>query len=245
MKTQSIANRISEPRASALLAFALLTTTAHAATLTLDQSVVPPIPPVLEAGIGSPGTPFELDTAQTFTVGVAGLLSRVDVFAAVETFYGHTATLNWDVRPVSALQSPSDNDVSALAKGTLTLTANSKQYSFLTLDLSQTPVSVSVGERLAIVLSTSNGSMGWGGFAAVYAGGEPWQRSTPPNNGFAWLDYVPEYDLGFRTFVAVPEPSVLALVSIGAIVLATRGVHRVLERSAKSRSTITLLPSGH
>lgn len=233
MRTKFIANRILESRVWALFTSALLTTNVHAGTLMLDQGVVPPDPPPFGAGIGSPGTPFELDTSQTFTVGLAGLLSRVDVFAAVETFYGNTATLDWDVRPVSTLHSPLDADASALAKGTLTLTADRQQFGFLTLDFSQAPFPVFVGERLAIVLSTSSGSMGWWGYAAGYAGGEPWQRSTPPNNGFAWVDYTPEYDLGFRTFVEVPEPHGLALLSIGTFIFATRGIHRTLERSAK------------
>lgn len=205
--------------------------TCSIAQVVLDQSVVPN-PATAFQGITSPSMPFKTDTAQTFTVGVSGSLSRVDVFIALDAlspFYTGSAVLDWDIRPISVSHQPVDDDSAALAGGSLTL--NSSAYSFVTLDLSQNPLPVFAGEGLAIVLSSSSSPMSWGGSEiAGYAGGESWQRSETFNNGLAWVDTQPQTDLGFQTFVTVPEPSGLFLVGLGAVPLAGFTIRKRIHR---------------
>src|SRR5262249_2992028 len=180
--------------AVAMLVAALYPASLQGASAVLDQSVVPTNPPCCAFGVNSS---FPLDSAQTFTVGVTGLLSRVDVFTNLESGPG---PFHWDVRPVSASGAPLDSNALALASGSFNMPSNGS--SFVALDLSANPVAVSAGQKLAIVLSTPNGSFGWGLSDAGYAGGDAWQRSGTFNNGFAWITNLqPGNDLGFRTFV--------------------------------------------
>ena len=76
MKTQSTVIKPFGNCASILLAVAFLSFSAHGAPLVLDQSVTPPNPPCCQFGVNAS---FPLDSGQTFTVGVGGLLSRAQV----------------------------------------------------------------------------------------------------------------------------------------------------------------------
>jgi len=217
MKTQSTVIKPFGNCASILLAVAFLSFSAHSAPLVLDQSVTPPNPPCCAFGVNAS---FPLDSAQTFTVGVGGLLSRVDVFVQGVGF-------NWDVRPVTATQEPLADNSAALAHGSfIAPSIGFDQYSFVMLDFSSTPIPVVAGEKLAIVLSASAQGGGWGASDAGYVGGDAWQRSGSFNNGFAWTLQQPGNDLGFRTFVAVPEPTSGALFGLAAAVFATWRVTR-------------------
>jgi hypothetical protein len=199
--------------AAAMLLVALFPATSQAASSVLDQSVVPTNPPCCVFGVNSS---FPLDSAQTFTVGHSGSLSRVDVFVQPESGPG---PFHWDVRPVSGTGSPTDSNAATLASGSFNMPSSG--FSFVTLDLSASPVPVVAGEKLAIALSTPNGSFGWGLSDAGYAGGDAWQRSRTFNNGFAWITNLqPGNDLGFRSFVTVPEPATLLLLLSGVIFIA-------------------------
>jgi hypothetical protein len=198
---------------AALLAAALFSASAQGASIVLDQSVVPTNPPCCAFGVNSS---FPLDCAQTFTVGLSGSLSRADVFVQLESGPG---PFHWDIRPVTASGGPADINAAALASGSFNMPGGG--YSFVTLDLSPTPIPVVAGQKLAIALSTSNGSFGWGLSDAGYAGGDAWQRSGTFNNGFAWItDLQPGNDLGFRTFVTVSEPSTAVLASLALTAVA-------------------------
>jgi len=194
-----------------------MTILAHAIPV-LDQIFDPGTPPSWQAGIGSPGSPFELDTAQTFTVGLSGTLTQVDVLVKIETFYGSSATLDWDIRPTSG-GAPLESAGSALISGTINTGLPLTSYQFVTLDLLPAGISVTTGDQLAIVLSTSFGSMGWGGSSGdYYADGAAFQRP----DFVTWNTFQEQegFDLGFKTFVdstPIPEPTTMLLLGSGLI----------------------------
>ena len=183
----------------------------------LDQSFIPPTSPTAAQGIAaSPTLSFTLNTAQTFKVGLAGILPSAEVFVSSTS----GTVLDWDVRPTSA-GVPLNSDGSALASGSVTLAGTG--FGFVTLDLSSFSLSVAVGQQLAIVLSTPNGLISWGGNSAGgYADGGSYQRSSTFIN-FDWTVTQASTDLGFKTFVEmsetgggeVPEPATLALFGLG------------------------------
>jgi hypothetical protein len=204
----------------------------------LDQSFEPQNPLLLL------GTASEGNSAQTFTVGITGVLSQVDVLIEQN---GPFPELRLDVRPtVDGL--PIEDDNAALASVTVPLAAIPFPRAFLSFDVSSFGIHVSQGELLAIVLT---GNARWYGVApgigtpAVeglapvaddpYPGGAAYFRGPPgaptfslPGGGRLVAD------LGFRTFVdVVPEPTTFMLFGIGVVglVLGRVARHRPMGRS--------------
>jgi hypothetical protein len=206
----------------------------------LDQSFDPQNPLFLL------GTASEGNSAQTFTVGIEGILSRVDVLVEKN---GPFPELRLDVRPtMDGL--PIEDDNAVLASVTVPLEAIPSPRAFLSFDVSSFRVLVSPGELLAIVLT---GNARWYGVAPgigtpglVEVLAEP--ADDPYPRGAAYFRRPPEAptfdlpgggrlvaDLGFRTYVdVIPEPPTLMLFGIGVFgLMLSRLVH--YGRRAKHR----------
>ncbi len=193
----------------------------HAARagLVLDQSFIPSD----SAGnvqIFNSGPDFFQELAQTFTVGLAGDLSAIDVHIAADLFSG---PLLFDIRSVVG-GVPQEADAPVLVSGTVAaadiIAANgSGVRDFFRIDFSGSAIPVLPGEMYAIVLRTSSPFLlSWTGAEEGYGGGSGFFRSS--NQQPTWGGSFG--DLGFKTFVevsVVPEPSSLALAGIGTLAL--------------------------
>ena len=158
--------------------------------------------------------------AQTFTVGITGLLTRVDV--EVENFFNATLPLLLDVRPTIG-GVPQEADAPVLANASVAAAAVPNAFAFVTFTFA--PVPVTAGDVLAIVLMATAGETGdyaWqDDFIGTYPGGIEYSRTVG-----TWAGQQ-QHDFGFRTFVepaAIPEPSSLALfaVALGGLCLTAR-----------------------
>lgn len=144
--------------------------------------------------------------AQTFTVGVSGLLTRFEVAMS-----GSGASL------FEVWSAPSGVPQAIPGTPLASATVFFNGTGFVGTEISSFGLNVTAGEILALVQvgNSSTGFGSWQGtFAGGYLGGSFFSTvSTMP--GGAWNDL--EQDGGFRTFVdaAVPEPSILALVGLG------------------------------
>lgn len=154
------------------------------------------------SAVADTATPFATETGQTFTVGVAGTLSRIElqinrIFGtegvAILTMYstsGGVPTDGWGTVEVSAELIP---------PGTFAYTA---------FDLSTLAIPVSIGDVMAYTIK-SDGGAGYGlrstFSTSTYAGGQSIWRSTGPPPGL-WNAYTPSHDNGFKTYVITAEP---------------------------------------
>ncbi len=176
------------------------------------------------ANVGPP------DRAQTFTVGVAGLLAEIDLKlhkrdAAV------TSDLLFDVRPTVA-GVPVEEESAALASIALPAHWVSTTPTWISFDLRSFDIDVEVDDVLAIVLRDPDGDgVGGGryrwralGFLdgqenQAYPAGQVFCRLGILCEPVTWLAQ-PELDANFRTFVALPEPGDLARSAAGLLTLA-------------------------
>ena len=170
--------------------------------------------------------------AQTFTVGLAGTLTQVDLSLALGPATLATDEILFDVRPTDGSGTPLVDDGSALAVVAIPatqLTGVLDPGDLFEIDLSAFALQVAPGDRLAIVLRAAVPFLGGRAFSAGarvvtgdgYPGGtawyrpssEAWQPQPAPGDGV---------DLVFRTWV--PEPGALAsaLVAFGALAARSR-----------------------
>jgi hypothetical protein len=139
------------------------------------------------------------EIAQTFTVGVNGTLSRIEVLLARFSFTADNAILTVYS---SAGGVPDASLGSAMVSaGAVSTTAPT----FVSFDLSALAVAVSVEDVLAFSIHSA-GSPFLLPFSdsSTYAGGSPWRRtlSVPPG---PWQAIAPPRDYGFRVYVDVPS----------------------------------------
>jgi hypothetical protein len=181
------------------------------ATPILDQSF--DAPSFLNYGFGG-----DIGLAQTFTVGVTGVLTQVDVEIRRDA---GIPDLLLDIRPTIE-GVPVASDADALASFVIPSAGVPTDAAFLSTDLSAAQIAVSLGDVLAIVLRAP----GPGG-PLNYS----WQGSISPplygsGSGFFRGGGSPVWfpassgptDFSFQTFVepaAVPEPSTLLLFLLG------------------------------
>jgi hypothetical protein len=200
--------------------FSLMASSVVVAAPVLDQSFQPS--PGSQLLISS-GTSSNQAMAQTFTVGVAGTLTRFDAY--IEDA-GAVLPVLWEIRPTVG-GVPVQSDTSSLASGTfLSSAAPQNQFSFYTINLGSSPISVLPGEVLAIVFRTPMGyngvSISWQGeIPNPYAAGSAFVGIPAPGDGTAWsTSFLTGYDMGFRTYVElVPEPSSPLLLLVGVCVV--------------------------
>jgi hypothetical protein len=193
------------------------------AALILDQSHGTTLPP---PAFGGPIRNNFIDIAQTFTVGLAGVLGRVEV--AVSRLVDAAAPLNVEIRStIGGLPNPLS--ASVVAEGVLAPAdvPNGPQFAFVGVDLLSDNFVVAPGDVLAIVLrsDTLAGGYFWGFTPGdPYGGGHGFFRNhTPGTDPFL----VGGGDHFFRTFVApVAEPVSAALVGLSLVMLAFARLRR-------------------
>jgi hypothetical protein len=152
--------------------------------------------------------------AQTFTVGVTGLLTSVGLQVVTDAAHVAVQDLVVEIRPtVNGV--PVDNDSNVLAKATLSPAAIPAGFSqwatFTTVDLRAAHLFVTRGDVLAIVLTTTEQATGYTWTTkenATYSGGGSFFRNRlyprfQSSNRTGGL----LVDSGFRTFVQPEHPT--------------------------------------
>ena len=207
---------------------------ASAGPILLDQSSPPPIQGAsFGGGIGCAcaADPDSFDIAQSFIVGMTGILSRVEVYVN-STFVG--GELLFDIRPTTGGVPQYSNAAALLTRTIPSSAVPQNDTAFFSIDLTESALAVAAGESLAFVLRSS-GNWGFGGRTDnPYADGQFFSRRLQSSP--VWTA-VPSWDLTFVTYVEtptpnpVPEPSTLALLGLGAVSASLRG--RLRKRSLK------------
>jgi hypothetical protein len=208
-------------RSLAALALALLAPAAVSAG-TLDQEHVV-IPNNFGAAIDAGG-----GRVQTFTVGQTGLLDRLEL--QLWRNANVTAPLSVQLRRTLPSGAP---DVSAsgllvslsLAPAAVPTTPFITTFTGLDLDR---PFPVAAGDQLALHLSSTTPDGAWYLWATAEADATPPGPQYP--RGQSWFQSTasgpftasPTQDSGFRTFVAIPEPTALGIAASAALLLLRR-----------------------
>lgn len=173
---------------------------------------------------------FGIDIAQTFTVGVGGLLASVDV-AIARTSSDPVQPLTVEIRSTTA-GAPNASSGSVLASVSIAASAvpdfggtttmgpyDLSQFAFLSVDLGSAGLLVSPGDVLALTFRSEAlpGGYGWA-FSGPnpYAGGHGYFRANNPGMDPFVIGGADQF---FRTYVdnAVPEPALLLLMGMGAL----------------------------
>ena len=180
----------------------------------------------------------DYDTAQTFTAGMTGQFSRLDVQALRRS---HTASpLMLEVRRTTAAGAPGESEADLLAQVAVPATRvpmwpddPPPEPDWLTVDLTLFNLHVNEGDVLAIVLGSDEPPslyergyywQSWWTGTDGYSRGDAYYRHTAGDNVFYRWAGPNVTDSGFRTFVGVPEPAGLmtALLAAGTILLRPR-----------------------
>lgn len=168
------------------------------------------------------------DWAQTFTVGISGTLTGLDLRIGRQPTTQQP--LLYDLRTTSG-NAPTESDAGAsvLVSGQLQASEVPTDFelsappnAFVHIDLSGAALQVSAGDVLAIVLRSDNPGtayrwFGVGGPPSIprYSGGDSYHRHLA-----GWNKLAENGDNAFRTYVsAVPEPSCSVLVLMGSAMI--------------------------
>lgn len=206
-----------------LLAFFLVAPRASAAPI-LDQTPNSAQP----GGGGNTGClgQYCYEVAQTFTVGVGGMLSWIDLY--LTSYPGSDARVIAEVRR-TAQGAPGTGLDSVLANVTLEKSSLPPDWGWTRLDFTPAHLFAQPGDVLAIVLRGGHYGFLLSGRIESYARGEffdRWSTSGP------WTSSSPfDVDLAFRTWMdpdaRIPEPvaSLLMLAGVVAVVARRRRRH--------------------
>ena len=180
----------------------------------------------------------DYDTAQTFTAGLTGQLSRLDVQALRRS--DTRLPLMVEVRRATAAGAPGESAADLLAQVAVPAAQvpiwpddPPPEPDWVTVDLAAFNLHVNNGDVLAIVLGSDEPTdlyergyywQSWWAGTDGYARGDAYYRHIAGDNAFyRWVG--PNVtDSGFRTFVAVPEPGrlVTGLLAAGTALLRPR-----------------------
>lgn len=203
------------------VAFMLTAVGSANATPVLDQEYTPDpnLPPVGHAAVGQNALGHVLNMGQTFTVGITGILSAIEVRVAKNTAIIEDLTL--DLRTTNgALPGPAGAILAtaSLSAGDIPDTL----FSFISFDLSDAEINVAAGDFLSFVLSSTaqQGRMDAyrisnSGAEGGYDGGIGYSAR---GNGTL---FTPTNDLMFRSFVdvQVSEPGAIIPLIAGLAVI--------------------------
>lgn len=179
--------------------------------------------------------------AQSLTVGIDGILTRVDLQVGGNAAYPMTLEIGFGSNPNT------DSVVATFALTAPQWVPSTGFYSITTIDVSSALIDVDPGDLLVLSLySTSTTFGGWALGDALtdgsYAGGQSFAGSP------ASMTANPGLDLGFRTWVdpalSVPEPASggLAVLAFGAMLwLRRRFERRALRGAAASLVSVAAL----
>ncbi len=206
---------------AALIAVIALLTNSAEAMLVLDQELDAfarsndPTQPLEGPNIDAGQLPL-----QTFTVGVGGILTAIDVQVQQGTGDVPTSDVVLTLRntlPSGAPDRTQDLGFVSLPVGSISPFTNFNSGPFATFDVSGLNINVSPGDVLAFELSSStpdtNSYFVYDSQSDIYDGGAEY-LFDPDDSSF----FSVSRDLGFRTFVAIPEPS--ALLGVGLVATA-------------------------
>jgi len=187
----------------------------------LDQSFIPSTSAAYEGNIyRSFDGLFYADHAQTFTVGITGQLTNIEIL--VWEWTSQITDLFVDIRPT--INGVPILDDSAIL-GEVAIPASEISgfpHTFITVDYSSQNIQVAAGDELAIVLrmdpSGQGGDYSWRGETGdLYASGVAYTR-TDTTDWFAPMSGGLTVDYGFKTFVnPIPIPPALWLFGSGLI----------------------------
>ena len=185
-------------------------------TPSLDQ-VYDPTGATTITGAGFASTNTDQERAQTFQVGITGVLTEVDVFA-YRFFNTFNGDLILDIRGTQADGRPTSGSDQVLLTTTIPSASVGWQSStYLPIDVSAFGLHVTQGEELAIVLHAASAPSAdvtyqwWGAPNNPYANGTNYERVIGNHD---WTeDTFNNADLGFRTWVDAPAqaPPVVTL----------------------------------
>jgi hypothetical protein len=178
-------------------------------------------------GLGVVGS-TDVFLAQTFTVGLTGTLTQIDlnVFFPHEDFSRFTDPLSIQLRTTVG-GTPTNTVVDAIAVAPQNLPTDR----FALTAFSGFGVNVTAGDALAIVLTTGpNGNFGWGLGACCYGGGAA--HWTPNGGAFVPISFPEAPEFLFRTWV---EADVTPTPEPGTMLLAATGVAAVVARRRRKR----------
>jgi len=195
---------------------AALSCSAASADVVLDQNFMP-YPSNQKASLSWDDGTF--GRAMTFTVGVAGVLDSIDIRESFPVSTLRILQTSGGV-PIGGL---GGSTVLATASSFTTLIGGPSDDQLYRYDLSSAGLVVEVGDVLAIepVQPAGHTIFWWGSFSdsATYAGGGDYYFSA---GSPTWVS-TPN-DMHFRTYVdvSVPEPTSVALLGLGGLLIARR-----------------------
>jgi hypothetical protein len=147
--------------------------------------------------VGLIGTAFSQSAAQTISVGLSGVLDRVDVYA-----YASASNTNPLVLEIQGVAGDVPNGT---VLGTQQVLPQAAGLQWITFDLTGHNVEVAAGQDLALVFRSSqdlsHGEYDVEGSPNVYGGGASFYRSLSG----PWTE-IDNYDLMFRTYVTQGGP---------------------------------------
>jgi len=170
------------------------------------------------------------EVGQTFTVGIAGTLARIDVsMFRLSGIFDPTGPAVLSVYNTTG-GNPTGAPLTSVSKPKVDISLN--VASFASFDVSAASISVNVGDKLSFGISSPGSEVGPYFLPTTdfpgYAGGNGVNRIINPVG--AW-QLSQNFDHGFQTFVnaAIPEPSAFVLSFITGISLAFSRRRRTVE----------------